>query len=170
RLLREYFACPARFSFVEILDLRLAIASASASASALEPLDIVLLLDTFDESLMTSVDRSNFALHCTPVINLFAKRADRVTVDDRRLEHHVVVDRTRPLDHEVFAVEGIEGYVTADAQPQRFAPFYRARDAGPGERTAGYFQARRTPRLRSASSASNAHYAGSEVFVALVDP
>jgi type VI secretion system protein ImpG len=172
RLLREYFACPARFSFVEILDLRLAIASASASASApaLESLDIVLLLDAFDESLMTSVDRSSFALHCTPAINLFAKRADRVTVDDRRFEHHVVVDRTRPLDHEVFSVEGIEGYVTAHAQPQRFAPFYRARDAGPGERATGYFQARRTPRVISGSSASNAHYAGSEVFVALVDP
>ena len=171
RLLREYFACPARFSFIEILDLRSAIAS--VPAPALESLDIVLLLGTFDESLMTSVDESNFALHCTPAINLFPTRADRVTVDDRRFEHHVVVDRTRPFDHEVFAVEGIDGYVTAQAQPQRFTPFYRARDAGPGERAAGYFQARRMPRLLCPSehaSASNAPYPGSEVFVALVDP
>jgi type VI secretion system protein ImpG len=169
RLLREYFSFPARFSFVEISGLREAIASAPAS----EAFDIVLLLDSFDESLPTGVDRSNFALHCTPAINLFARRADRVTVDERRFEHHVVVDRTRPLDFEVFAVEGIEGYMTGCAEPRRFAPFYRARDPGAGERGAAYFQTRRTPRLARASEragVSHTHYAGSEVFVALVDP
>ena len=169
RLLREYFAFPARFSFVEISGLREALAAAPTA----EALDIVLLLDTFDESLLRSVDRSNFALHCTPAINLFARRADRVTIDDRRFEHHVVVDRTRPLDFEVFAVEGIEGYATGSAQPRRFAPFYRARDPGAGGRGAAYFQTRRAPRLLSASEravATHAHYGGSEVFVALVDP
>ena len=169
RLLREYFAFPARFSFVDISGLREAVAGAPAS----EALDIVLLLDTFDGSLLTGVDRSNFALHCTPAINLFARRADRLTIDDRRFEHHVVVDRTRPLDFEVFAVEGVEGYSTGYAQPRRFAPFYRARDPGAGERGPAYFQTRRAPRLLSASEravATHAHYGGSEVFVALIDP
>jgi type VI secretion system protein ImpG len=169
RLLREYFAFPARFLFVDISGLQQAVASAPASQS----LEIVLLLDTFDESLLPHVDRSNFALHCTPAINLFSRRADRVTVDDRRFEHHVVVDRTRPLDFEVYAIEGIEGYSTGGDQPRRFAPFYRARDPGAIEHGPAYFQMRRAPRPQGASertAASSATYAGSEVFVALVDP
>jgi type VI secretion system protein ImpG len=94
-------------------------------------------------------------------------------VDDRRFEHHVVVDRTRPLDFEVYAIEGIEGYSTGGDQPRRFAPFYRARDPGAIEHGPAYFQMRRAPRPQGASertAASSATYAGSEVFVALVDP
>ncbi len=170
RLLREYFAFPERFSFVELIELREAVARVDRDATAF---DVVLLLDTFDQALHAGVDASSFALHCTPAINLFARRTDRITIDDRRFEHHVVVDRTRPLDFEVFAIEAIAGYPAGDAAPQRFAPFYRARDPGEGGRKQGYFQMRRAQRLlceRERAHGPRSRYAGTEVFVALVDP
>lgn len=170
RLLREYFAFPDRFLFIEFAGLQEAIARADLDAPEF---DVVLLFDTFDPALQTGVDASSFALHCTPAINLFARRTDRIALDHRRFEHHVVVDRTRPLDFEVFSVEGVDGYAAADAGPQRFAPFYRARDPGDGGRAAGYFQMRRAPRLLSARDRAHgprSRYAGTEVFVALVDP
>ncbi|MGN6651744.1 type VI secretion system baseplate subunit TssF [Trinickia sp.] len=171
RLLREYFAFPERYSFVEVAGLH------EAAASLLDvgktTFELVFLLDVYDATLRTGVDASSFALHCTPVINLFHRRADRIALDDRRFEHHVVVDRTRPLDFEVFAIDGIDGYTAVDATPQRFAPFYRARDPGEGETEQGYFQMRRSPRLLSARErvrGPRSRYTGTEVFVALVAP
>lgn len=168
RLLREYFAFPERYLFVEVSGL-----SACVARSGSTLFDVVLLLDEFDATLLTSVTASNFALHCTPAINLFARRADRIGMDDRRFEHQVVVDRTRPLDFEVFSIEGVDGYVSGRAEPKRFAPFYRAGDPGQrlGERA--YFQMRRASRLRSArelAGGARSRYAGTDVFVALVDP
>lgn len=165
RLLREYFSFPERFLFVELGGLR----EASFAAETTK-FELVLLLDAYDSALEASVTATNFALHCTPAINLFGRRADRMAVDDRRFEHHVVVDRTRPLDFEVFAVEGIDGYSTGQSAPQRFAPFYRARD--PGARERSYFQMRRAPRLlteRERARGARSGYAGTEVFVAIVD-
>jgi type VI secretion system protein ImpG len=170
RLLREYFAFPERFSFVELTGLREAFARVDPNAAGL---DLVLLLDTFDPALHTRIDASSFVLHCTPAINLFARRTDRIGVDDRRFEHHVVVDRTRPLDFEVFSIEAIDGYRAGEAAAQRFAPFYRARNPVEGARGQGYFQMRRAQRqlcARERAHGPRSRYTGTEVFVALVDP
>lgn len=174
RMLREFFAFPERYAFVELSHLdELAAAIGEAGDADNVAFEIVLLLDAHDAMLEASVDASSFALHCTPAVNLFARRADRIAMDDRRFEHHVVVDRTRPLDFEVFAIEGIDGYGAGDAAPRRFAPFYRARDPGEAACAPGFFQMRRAPRLLSASErmrGARSRYAGTEVFVALVTP
>ncbi|PMS20437.1 type VI secretion system baseplate subunit TssF [Trinickia dabaoshanensis] len=174
RLLREYFAFAQRFAFVELIGLRQwAAAMEPGGEAGMAAFDVVLLLDTFDAALQNSIDAASFALHCTPAINLFARRADRIALDDRRFEHHVVVDRTRPLDFEVFAIEGIDGYAPGGAATRRFAPLYRAGDPGECAVAPGYFQMRRAPRLLSASErmrGGRSRYAGSEVFVALVTP
>ncbi|CAB3650032.1 type VI secretion system baseplate subunit TssF [Trinickia soli] len=167
RLLREYFAFPERFSFVELSGLQ------QVPWDGSRTFEIVLLLDERDETLLRCVDEANFALHCTPAINLFARRTDRIAVDDRKFEHHVVVERTRPIDFEVFGIEGVDGYLTGRTQPQRFSAFYRARDPGRADGSRAYFQARRSPRLLSASEralGARSRYLGTEVFVALVDP
>ncbi|MGG1944083.1 type VI secretion system baseplate subunit TssF [Trinickia sp. NRRL B-1857] len=174
RVLREYFAFPERYAFVELahLDELAAVIGEGGDADKVM-FEVLLLLDAYDATLQTSVDASSFALHCTPAINLFPRRADRIAIDERRFEHHVVVDRTRPLDFEVFSIEGIDGYAAGDAAPQRFAPFYRARDPGEGGRAPGYFQMRRAPRLLSSSErmrGARSRYAGTEVFAALVTP
>lgn len=166
RLLREYFALPERFLFVELSGLGEARSHREATT-----FEVVLLLDAYDSTLEANVTASNIALHCTPAINLFPRRADRIAVDDRRFEHPIVVDRTRPLDFEVFAIERLEGYAAQQSESQRFAPFYRSRD--PGDGAQGYFQMRRVPRLvseRERARGARSRYAGTEVFVALVDP
>lgn len=166
RVLREYFAFPERFLFVELTNLGEAAPRMEATT-----FELVLLLDAYDATLEANVTASNVALHCTPAINLFSRRADRIAVDDRRFEHHVVIDRTTPLDFEVFAIEGIDGYAAQQNESQRFAPFYRSRD--PGDRAHGYFQMRRAPRVlseRERARGARSGYVGSEVFVALVDP
>ncbi len=96
RLLQEYFAFPRRFLFFELTGLRKIIANCSSTE-----LDIVVLLDRSNHDLHGAIGKENFLLNCTPVINLFSKRADRVQIEPGKHEYHVLPDRTRPLDFEV---------------------------------------------------------------------
>ena len=67
-----------------------------------DEIELIVLLSKIDPALEQLVDEANFALHCTPAINLFARRTDRIAVTGEQFEHHVVVDRTRPRDFEVY--------------------------------------------------------------------
>ena len=98
RLLHEYFAFPERFRFVELAGLRKALARHGG-----DEIELVIPLARSDGALGALVDKGGFALHCTPAVNLFARRADRIHVSDQQAEHHVVVDRTKPMDFEVYS-------------------------------------------------------------------
>ena len=95
------------------------------------------------------VDASNFALFCTPAINLFPKRADRIHVTDSAHEYHVVADRTRPLDFEVYEVTDVVGHGVGADSEQQFLPFYSAYSTDHAHQQSAYFTTRREPRLVS---------------------
>ena len=78
-----------------------------------------------ETALESMVDASNLALFCTPAINLFEKRADRIHVGDESYEYHVVPDRTRPLDFEVYAVTDVVGHGVGSDSEQEFLPAVR---------------------------------------------
>jgi type VI secretion system protein ImpG len=116
------------------------------------------------------VDGSSFELFCTPVINLFSRRADRISLSDRFSEFHIVADRSRPLDFEVFQVESVTGYGTRTEEVQEFKPFYLARDFD--LESGAFFTVHRTPRILSEKEkrfGQVSSYPGSEVYVSLVD-
>jgi type VI secretion system protein ImpG len=167
RLLQEYFAFPQRFLFARIDGLREAVKACQGSQ-----LDVVVLLDDEDPKLEGQVDTGNFDLYCTPVINLFPKRTDRIHISDKYAELHVVPDRTRPMDFEIYQVHKVTGYgVRADEQ-QSFSPFYAATDFDAGGGGGAYFTVSRTPRLlsgREKQRGRRSNYGGSEVYLSLVD-
>ncbi|BBU31254.1 hypothetical protein BTHE68_49880 [Burkholderia sp. THE68] len=167
RLLQEYFAFAPRFMFVELAGLRDALRLCHGREA-----EIVILLDQADASLERGVDASNFALDCTPAINLFRRRTDRVALSDTEFEYHVVVDRTRPMDYEIHQIDEVTGYgAGADAQKQ-YRPFHCANDLDlPGEGGA-FYQLRREARrasVRQQQNGARSSYLGSEAFIALVD-
>ncbi|SPB13812.1 type VI secretion system protein ImpG [Caballeronia novacaledonica] len=167
RLLQEYFACPQRFMFLGIDGLRSHFARCDDNE-----IELTVLLSKADAALERLVDQANFALHCTPAINLFARRADRVAVTGEQFEHHVVVDRTRPRDFEVYRVQGVTGYRSGGGKEIVFQPFYRMRDLGVEHADAAFYQVRREKRLPSAREderGARSSYAGSETWIALVD-
>src|SRR5574337_801960 len=95
RLLQEYFACPERFLFAEFTGLKSLLARSKGSE-----FEIVVLFDRSVASLHNAVDVSNFRLFCTPAINLFPRRADRIHLKQGATEYHILADRTRPMDFE----------------------------------------------------------------------
>jgi type VI secretion system protein ImpG len=135
-------------------------------------LEIAILFDRGEPSLESVVDASSFALFCTPAINLFPKRADRIHLSDSTHMHHVVADRTRPMDFEVFQVAGVTGYGVGSDSEQTFHPFYAAFHAEDA-RSPAYYMVHREPRLMSETQKQTGirtSYVGTETYVSLVDP
>jgi type VI secretion system protein ImpG len=167
RLLQEYFSFPQRFRFFELTGLSSALRRIDSDQA-----ELVILFRRGEASLDSVVDASNLALFCTPAINLFQKRADRIHVGDSTHEYHVVPDRTRPIDFEVYSVTEVAGHgIGADSERQ-FLPLYAAYSSDV-DRQSAYFTTRREPRLVPAGArrrGTRSTYIGTEVFLSLVDP
>lgn len=167
RLLQEYFAFPQKFYFFAIGDLAKGMRSAASDGS----FEVVILLDKAAVDLEPIVDKTQFALHCTPVVNLISRRSDRINISPGRYEYHVVPDRTCPMDYEVYSISVVEGYGVDNAVQTTFLPFYTAL-AGDRNDHGAYFSVRREPRMMSESARLNGTrttYVGSEVYLSLVD-
>ena len=118
------------------------------------------------------LDSDNFSLFCAPAVNLFPKRTDRIHLSDKFAEFHVVPNRTRPLDFEVYQVLGVTGFGVHSDDQQPFAPFYSASDFDKRNGGGAYFTVNRTPRMMSAREkryGRRSSYGGSEVFLSIVD-
>jgi type VI secretion system protein ImpG len=167
RLLHEYFACPDRFRFFSINGVGDILANAT-----INKFTVTLLFDQAASQLEKLVTKDNFDLHCTPIINLFPMRGDRIDISMAQSEHHLLASRTRPLDYEIHTVSRIYGYTDSNAEQQMFRPLLETLGRHATDRAEGFFTVRREPRLPSETakrSGSRSGYIGSEVFVQLVD-
>ena len=165
RLLHEYFSFPERFRFLSVNGLQPALRQIAG-----QQFEIVVLLKSTVPALESVLDARNFLLHCAPVVNLVARRSDRLPVATQRHEYHVVMDRGRPLDFEVHSIQRVSGHHADADRETLFQPFYAATDRRGVD---AYFSARREPRLlsdRARRQGARTGYIGSEVFIALVDP
>ena len=167
RNLHEYFAFPQRLLFLAIDGLGSALARVAAPE-----VDLILLLGQHAPALQGVLDATNFALHCTPAVNLFPKRFDRIHLNDAGPEYHVVPDRTRPMDFEVYRVDRVTGFGAGSTDAREFRPFYAPANLSPGGEQPAYYSILRVPRRQSARQQRQglrSSYVGSEVFVNLVD-
>lgn len=167
RLLQEYFAFPQRFLFFRISGLRRCFKECDAGE-----VDIVILLDQEELTLEGRMDAGNLLLNCTPIINLFPKRADIIHLSDKYTEFHVVPTRTRPTDYEVYQITGVTGYGVRSDEKQAFAPFYSASGFEETSGSGAYYTVNRMPRLMSGKEKKHGRrtgYGGSEVFLSIVD-
>ncbi|WP_341645963.1 type VI secretion system baseplate subunit TssF [Thauera sp. SDU_THAU2] len=166
RLLHEYFAFPARYLFFSIGGVGTVLSCLEA-----ESFEIAILLDCDPAAVAPVVGNRCLLLNCVPIINLFPSSGKRLPVDPGALEHHIVPDRTRPLDYEVYQVFGIDGFDRSNNAVRSFSPFYK--HVGETTRASeAFFSARREPRRLSevgGRDGGRSGYRGSEVFVSLVD-
>jgi type VI secretion system protein ImpG len=167
RLLQEYFAMPQRFMFAEVAGLANSVSRCSA-----EQLDVIVLFKKLDPVLEQSLSAANFGLYCTPAINLFPMRTERVHLSDQQSEYHVIPDRTRPMDYEIYQVEAVTGYGSGAEASQTFESFYRANDLHARTPPNAFYQVRRDARVLSEQQrrqGPRSSYIGSELFLSLVD-
>lgn len=169
RLLQEYFAMPERFHFVDLVGINAAIKKAKGSE-----VDIYILLREGMPELAAAITPEAFTLNASPAINLFEKRCDRVLVSNSQVEHHVVPDRTAPMDFEVFALQSVVGISERGDADVQFRPFYSADDfTAAGDTHPTYYTQFRRMRQRNEKErlrGVRTSYLGSELFLTLVDP
>jgi len=167
RLLQEYFAFPQRFLFVRLCGLRPALRQIAG-----DQIEIFVLFEGAAGNLEATVGVGNFRLFCGAAINLFPRMADRIHIEPGIPEYHVVADRTRPMDFEIYDVLDVEGFGDRTESERRFRPFYACNEQTWHSREMAFFTLRReTRRLSSRQRASGprASYVGSEIFLSMVD-
>lgn len=167
RLLQEYFAFASRFLFFRLDALKAGLSRIDA-----DECELVLFFGRGEAALESLIDAQNVVLHATPIVNLFPKRADRIHLSEQRFEHHLAIDRARPMDFEVFAVTGVKGLGVDHTGEVAFQPFYAGFDEEGKQSKRAYYTIRREPRMLSQKQrlqGPRTGYIGSEAFLSLVD-
>lgn len=165
-LLHEYFTCRQRFYFFVLTQLQAGLSKIDGNEA-----EIVLLLDRLPDELTAHVDASSFQLFCTPIVNLFPRRTDRIEINRALTAFHLIPDRSRPLDYEVFSVSRVFGQKAETSTEVTFNPLYQTLHSDIGN-YGRYFSILREPRAMSANArkyGTRSEYVGTEVFVSLVD-
>lgn len=165
RVLQEYFAFPQRFRFGRVDNLASRVARCES-----ESIELVFLFDNNIEHNAEFFNAENFLLNCVPAVNLFKKAVDRINLDRTRHEFHLVPDRTRPMDFEVYRVLAAKGH-GSDGDTQDFYPYFSI-DSKRTDANSSFFSIQREQRLLSSKQkrkGPRSSYIGSEVFISLVD-
>lgn len=165
-LIQEYIACRERFYFFSLTQI-----AAALEENNTNEVELIILLTKLPQELVAHLDASRFLLFCTPVINLFPKRVDRIEINRALNNFHIVPDRSRPLDYEVFSVTGVQGLQAETSEELTFNPLYQTRHSDMGN-FGRYFSVTREMRANETIGRkydTRTPYSGSEIFISLVD-
>ncbi len=138
RLLSEFFSFPQKFQFLDIDTQQLPLANVK------DRLVLYFYFDLSDTELEDNVDADNFALGCTPAINLFAHRADPIRYDHSLSEYKVLPDSRKPESYEVYSVEKVTS-VDREGALREYLPFYGARPSTSDNTNNGYWLGHQRP-------------------------
>ncbi len=159
RLLTEFFAFPRKFHFVDV------VIPPAALARAGRQLELFVYLDRAAADLEPQVSADTFRLGCTPVVNLYSRRAEPIRLTHAEPEYRVVPDVRRPLAHEVYTVDRVTG-TSPTGEVVEWLPLYARRHGGQADAVS--WHARRVPSA-GGTTAEAVTDRGTDVTVAVVD-
>lgn len=125
RLLTEFFALPQKFLFFDINGLE---------AWHDETLEIFIYLNETDVKLERALSVRDFALHCSPVVNLFRQTCEPLSIDGTRTEYRLLPDARRQRTREIYSVDRV--LLTGDEGQEEFCqPFFGRAQKNAGKTT-----------------------------------
>lgn len=160
RLLTEYFAYPEKFLFIDIEHVAEAI-----PPDADNEINLYIYLANSSVELEHNINEDTFALHCTPVINLFKQIAEPISLDHTQHEYLVTPDSRHPLGMEVYSIDGVKTSTPEGEITSHFPIYGTNHDAANNDYNVYWHSTR-----RSASLGTHTRDNGSDVFISLVDP
>jgi type VI secretion system VasI/ImpG family protein len=156
-ILRNFLAYPAFFKFFVLNNLGKAVASSFNSVE-------LLLVFKRRESSLVSLKGSSLKLNCIPALNMFPRRADRVSIEKEAYQFHIVPDRAAPRDYEVVYVPRLEFFNEQNESLFFADSFYE--DNPLAEKTKkNFFSQHRRKALVNSRMTQRSSYSGAEVFV-----
>lgn len=159
RLLTEYFVFPQKYLFFDLTGIEPARLKECGNT-----LEIYLYLDRTLPDLERNVSADTFRLGCSPLINLFPKRAEPIKLTQTQYEYHVIPDARRRMATEVYSIDHVEA-TSPDDRKSEFLPFYSLRHGADAREQKTFWYARRREGGRYKGQAD----AGTDVYLALVD-
>lgn len=135
RLISEYFVCREKFLF---FDVHLGDSLRSVQGSSVE---LYFFLNRRWKDIEPQVQKDSLMLGCTPIINLFPKRAEPIRLTHFNSSYRIVPDSRRPKAHEIYSIESVKG-VSSTGQVIDIAPFYSFRHANAEKNRAFWHAAR----------------------------
>lgn len=160
RLLSEYFTFPEKFNFMTLSGLGKKIFEHSG-----KDIEIYFYLNEALSELENSVDKENFQLGCTPMVNLFSQNAESQILNHKKEEYHIIPDSRRMLSKEVYSVDQVEA-ISPTGERTEYRPFYGLNHLMNERKDIAYWHATRRPAVvHRADDIDN----GTEVYVSLVD-
>jgi len=159
RLLTEYFAYPFKYYFVDLggIDVR-------RLEHCDRALHIYFYLDRSAAELESVVGPEALRMGCTPIVNLFAKRAEPIKLTQTVSRYHVIPDARRQTEMEVYAVNRVSS-AEDNGEMLEYHPLYAIQDvADPSPRRTFWTSSRESTEAEQQSAD-----AGSEVFLTIVD-
>ena len=168
RLFRKFFLLPQSFMFLRISKIKEALKKMDT-----DKINMIFVFDSEKQGIKESIRKSNFALFCTPVINLFEKTLSRIHLDNTKSEFHVIGERTEAQDFEILKINSVKGFKIADNMGQLFRPLYSATDFFENENiNRAYYSLNRVARTLSENekdTGTRTNYYGTEVYISIVD-
>jgi type VI secretion system protein ImpG len=167
RILSEYFACPERFLFTELTGL------GKLKDIGGKRIDVVILLSRSSTQLINALEPANFRLFATPAINLFEKQLGRIQYSPRQHEFHVVPDRAKPLDFEVFRITEVNAFTKDNTLHRPVAPLFEIGSQLYDQRDALYYKVQLKQRRLSTKEQRlrrRNDYIGTEAWMTLTAP
>jgi type VI secretion system protein ImpG len=158
RLLTEYFAFPEKFLFFDLAGLG---PKVFKPASVLE---VFFYLSRSTMDLEQNVAADTFRLGCTPVVNLYRRRAEPIGLTHTQTEYRVVPDARHPLAGEIYSIDRVAA-TSPDSEQVEFQPFYSFKHAAAREKHKAFWHAAR----REAGESGARGDRGTEVYLSLVD-
>ncbi len=116
RLLQEYFAFPEKFFFIDIYGLNNFIAAGESA-------NVEIRID-FSRKMMREKfpGKNNIALNCVPIVNLFSRPAEEVSVTQRLPEYYIIPDLYRRKSREIYSVDLVSGISENRAEQYKYIP------------------------------------------------
>jgi type VI secretion system protein ImpG len=165
RLLQDYFVLPEKYLFLDIVGLQSVITKIDGNQ-----LHLVFGFDQTSGKQFDRVSTEHVALHCVPAVNLFQRRSDRIHLNHTQHEHHLVCDRSRPLDYEIWSIERMAAHQAAASQETPCLPLYAPPSSRADTLSAPiYYATERRARVLSEPNhlGDRTGYKGTEIFVSL---
>lgn len=158
RLLAEFFGFPKKFLFVDLCGLK--------PASTMSPggFEVFLYLRRLPKDLDQFVSAESFRINCSPIVNLFRRRAEPIRMDHVDTEARVVPDARRVKAMEVFSIDEVTA-VSDDGKSREVRPFYGIEHGPDSDASPAFWHASRRP----AAFDGDEQDPGTEVYLQVVD-
>ncbi|MCZ4329825.1 type VI secretion system baseplate subunit TssF [Castellaniella denitrificans] len=115
--MQELLFMPQKFLFIELTGLDKGNGILQGSRFRIE-----FFLSRNNQDL-PSLSTRNFALHVTPVVNLFATEAEPIKLDHELSEYPVLPHGTQRAHHQIYSIDSVSGYQQGGAPPRSYVPF-----------------------------------------------